>query len=45
MPEHPKPIEKKKPLLDVRGLSLSIEGKLLLSEVSLQLSENEILAF
>ncbi|MDG2387499.1 MAG: ABC transporter ATP-binding protein [Flavobacteriaceae bacterium] len=44
MPEHPKPIEKKKPLLDVRGLSLSIEGKLLLSEVSLQLSENEILA-
>jgi peptide/nickel transport system ATP-binding protein len=37
-------LNKQNPLLDVKNLSLEIEGKSLLSSVSLKLSDNEILA-
>ena len=44
MPKHPTNVNKQTPLLDVKKLSLEIEGKSLLSSVSLKLSDNEILA-
>ena len=44
MPKRPIKVNKQTPLLDVKKLSLEIEGKSLLSNISLKLSDNEILA-
>ena len=44
MPKRPTKDNKQTPLLDVKKLSLEIEGKSLLSNISLKLSDNEILA-
>ena len=44
MPKRPIKVNKQTPLLDVKKLSLEIEEKSLLSNISLRLSDNEILA-
>jgi len=44
MPKRPIKVNKQTPLLDVKKLSLEIEEKSLLSNISLKLSDNEILA-
>ena len=44
MPKRPIKVNKQTPFLDVKKLSIEIEGKSLLSNISLKLSDNEILA-